>query len=226
MGKFKFTTESFIEEARRVHGDKYDYSKVEYKGTDVKVCIICPKHGEFWQTPKNHLYGRGCLKCYGHYKLTTEEFIEKLKKLYGDKYDYSYVEYNGSYKKVHLVCPIHGDFWIEPNRLMQGQGCHKCGIKMAQMKNRMKLYKKGLFLSVIMLLAISCTTNNVVVEYFVPDVDWPEFPILTGNDFLDVQSETVSVPAEWYIDIGIFRNKYKGCIEQYIRQKEEVENWK
>lgn len=66
MGTFSVrkTTEQFIAEAKAVHGDKYDYSKVEYVNTHTKVCIICPKHGEFWQEAKSHLQGRGCFKCF------------------------------------------------------------------------------------------------------------------------------------------------------------------
>ncbi len=55
--------EEFILKARQIHGWKYDYSKVEYKGSQKKVCIICPKHGEFWQTPANHLRYKGCKRC-------------------------------------------------------------------------------------------------------------------------------------------------------------------
>ena len=52
MGYLKLTNETFKERARQIHGDKYDYSKVEYgKNNKEKVCIICPEHGEFWQTP-------------------------------------------------------------------------------------------------------------------------------------------------------------------------------
>lgn len=69
----KKTKEEFIKDARKVHGDKYDYSKVEYVGSKIKVCIICPKHGEFWQTPSHHFEGKGCPKCSGNYIPTTEE---------------------------------------------------------------------------------------------------------------------------------------------------------
>ena len=66
MGIFSVrkTTEQFITEAKAIHGDKYDYSKVEYKTNKDKICIICPIHGEFWQRPKSHLNGHGCNKCY------------------------------------------------------------------------------------------------------------------------------------------------------------------
>lgn len=59
----KLTTAEFISKARLVHGDKYDYSKVNYVKSTTKVCIICPKHGEFWQRPNDHLSGRGCMNC-------------------------------------------------------------------------------------------------------------------------------------------------------------------
>jgi hypothetical protein len=58
-------TEEFIKRAKAVHGDKYDYSKTEYKKITDKVCIICPEHGEFWQMPDVHLLGRGCPNCQG-----------------------------------------------------------------------------------------------------------------------------------------------------------------
>ena len=56
------TKEDFIREAKEVHGNKYDYSKVEYINTNTKVCIICPEYGEFWQIPHDHLRGHGCQK--------------------------------------------------------------------------------------------------------------------------------------------------------------------
>ena len=69
------TTEEFIERARKVHGDKYDYSKAEYVNSSTKVCIICPVHGEFWQTPHNHLKGNGCPKCRNSH---LENFVENI----------------------------------------------------------------------------------------------------------------------------------------------------
>lgn len=74
MGK-TLTKEEFVERARRRHGEKYDYSKTEYKDSRLKVCIICPIHGEFWQTPKQHLKTHGCSKCKPNkkYKLSYNE---------------------------------------------------------------------------------------------------------------------------------------------------------
>lgn len=116
----------FIIKAKEKHGEKYDYSKVEYVDAHTKVCIICPKHGEFWQTPNSHLNGCGCSKCGRNKSLTTEEFIEKVKQIHGDKYDYSKVEYVNANKKVCVICPIHGEFWISPANHLRERGCPKC----------------------------------------------------------------------------------------------------
>lgn len=60
----KLTQEEFIKRAVEVHNDKYDYSKVNYINNTTKICIICPKHGAFFQTPNMHLYQKqGCKKC-------------------------------------------------------------------------------------------------------------------------------------------------------------------
>ena len=124
----KITTEEFIARAKVIHGDKYDYSKVEYVNSYTKVCIICPEHGEFWATPHCHLDGKGCPKCavYKRGKLTTEEFIRRAKEVHGDKYDYSKVEYTHQATKVCIICPEHGEFWQKPAHHMNGNGCPKC----------------------------------------------------------------------------------------------------
>ena len=89
----KVTTDSFIESAKMIHGNKYDYSKVNYVSAQTKICIICPEHGEFWQTPNSHLNGKGCPMCSRNKKMDTNEFIRRAKEINGDKYDYSKVEY-------------------------------------------------------------------------------------------------------------------------------------
>lgn len=72
------TKESFIESAIKIHGNRYDYSKVEYKNNATHVTIICPEHGEFEQTPNMHLRGRGCPCSHGetfiHNWLTSNKF--------------------------------------------------------------------------------------------------------------------------------------------------------
>ena len=121
----KKTNSEFIEEARRIHGDKYDYSKVEYKNADEKVCIICPEHGEFWQSPYKHLNGQGCPTCAGKNK-TVSDFITKARSVHGDRYDYSKVKYEAAHKKVCIICPEHGEFWQTPSGHLSGRRCPKC----------------------------------------------------------------------------------------------------
>jgi hypothetical protein len=123
----KKTKEEFIKDARKKHGDKYDYSNVEYVNNATKICIKCPKHGEFWQTPISHLRSCGCPRCGGTGVLTKEEFIKKAKEIHGDKYDYSKVNYVNAHTKVCIICGEHGEFWQYPADHTNGHGCPKCG---------------------------------------------------------------------------------------------------
>ena len=102
----KITTNKFIERAKLIHGDRYDYSMVEYVNIYTKVKIICSEHGEFKQLPNNHLSGKGCPSC-GEQKLTTDQFIERAKSIHGDRYDYSMVEYVNTNNKVTVICSDH-----------------------------------------------------------------------------------------------------------------------
>ena len=126
------STEQFIRKAILIHGDLYDYSKVDYKHSQSKVIIICPIHGEFNQTPNNHLKGQGCPKCANistgvRINSSTEEFIQKAILIHGEgKYDYSKVDYKHSLSKVIIVCQIHGEFEQSPNNHLNGRGCPKC----------------------------------------------------------------------------------------------------
>ena len=93
----RLTTNEVIEQFKKVHRDKYDYSLVEYKTCQEKVKIICPIHGIFEQTPLEHKQGNNCPKCsHRSYKYTTDEWIEKAKVVHGNKYDYSKVDYKNN----------------------------------------------------------------------------------------------------------------------------------
>ena len=125
----KLTTEQFIERAKTVHGDKYDYSQVIYNGAHPKIKIVCPIHGEFEQTPTNHInHKQGCPLCGKELRTSTKEtFITKANQVHGDKYDYSLVEYKNNYTPVKIVCRLHGEFEQKPNKhISQKQGCPVC----------------------------------------------------------------------------------------------------
>ena len=129
----KLTNKEFIDKARKVHGDKYDYSKTVYTLTNAPIIVICPTHGEFTINAHHHIGGHGCQKCAREHSsklrtLTTEDFIAKAHKVHGDKYDYSKVVYEKCKKKIIIICPEHGEFKITPLNHLQGQGCAQCGI--------------------------------------------------------------------------------------------------
>ena len=121
------TLEEFIQKAKTVHNDKYDYSKVEYINSQTKVKIICPEHGEFWQKPNSHLMGQGCPHCSGSAPLTVEGFVRKAKAVHGDKYDYSQIiQIKGNKTKLDIICPVHGIFKQSANAHLHGYGCPHC----------------------------------------------------------------------------------------------------
>lgn len=124
------TREQFIEKASCRHGDKYDYSQVEYVNSTTDVLIICPKHGEFWQKPVAHLRGSDCPLCSnekrGKKRISNEELIDRFKSVHGDKYDYSSVEYLNANTKVTIICRQHGEFRQLPFAHLSGQECPKC----------------------------------------------------------------------------------------------------
>lgn len=138
----KLTTEEFIEKARVIHKDKYDYSKVEYVKASAKVVIICPEHGEFCQTPNKHISGKqGCPECkklkiaqklaFTHKKQVTSILkvnpnVEVLGEITGD------------HKKVSCRCLICNHEWQPtPASLKQGEGCPKCArLKTSQYRTR------------------------------------------------------------------------------------------
>jgi len=121
----------FIKEAKKIHLNKYDYSKVQYINTHSKVCIICniEGHGEFRQEPNSHLRGSGCPRCNGKIRLSVEQFIEKANMIHEGKYDYSKVNYISTHKKVIIICRKHGHFEQAPSSHLNGSGCSKCNSK-------------------------------------------------------------------------------------------------
>jgi len=122
----KKTLEEFIKEAREKHGNKYDYSKVNYVNTTTKITIVCPDHGDFIQLPVYHIKTQGCQICSGAV-MNTNIFIEKANKIHNNKYDYSKVNYVNNKTEVIIKCPEHNIFKQPPNSHLTGYGCGKCG---------------------------------------------------------------------------------------------------
>jgi len=129
----KLTTEEFIQRSTEIHGNKYCYDNVMYINDRYKVEIICSQHGPFWQQPSIHLSGQGCRLC-GHerrvaatLKSRKDSFVNKSIDVHSGKYDYSMVEYAGLYRRVKIICNLHGVFEQTPKQHLNGHGCWECG---------------------------------------------------------------------------------------------------
>ena len=133
---------AFIEAANAIHGGAYNYSKVDYVHSQVKVPIVCKIHGEFLQSPQKHLAGQGCPLCKfeksaSKQRLTSEEFINRARSIHQDKYDYSRVKYKNNHTKVVITCRIHGDFEMLPSNHTHGQhpqGCPERGLPLLEIR--------------------------------------------------------------------------------------------
>jgi hypothetical protein len=137
----KLTTKLFIERARQIHGDKFDYSITDYEGALLKVKFVCNTCGEIIiMIASNHINirsskGKAC-GCYNCFKKmhpilqssTNDEFITKSKATHGDIYDYSNTKYIHSQQKVEIICSKHGIFIQRPSDHLDGAGCKKCAI--------------------------------------------------------------------------------------------------
>lgn len=124
-------TLEFIKKAKLVHGDRYDYSEVEYINSNTKVKIICKEHGLFEASPSNHVRNRNCPTC-AHIekgnkrRFTKEDFIQKAIEVHGELYNYNEVEYVSSQTHILITCPKHGDFITSPNNHLRGKKCREC----------------------------------------------------------------------------------------------------
>jgi hypothetical protein len=129
----KKTKEEYIEEAKKIHNDKYDYSQIiELPKRDFRVNIICPQHGIFEQSFHKHLSRDGCKKC-AHEKLgknkiekAKNKFINEANILHNNKYDYSKAIYISAKDNIIIICPKHNEFEQTPNSHLNGNGCKKC----------------------------------------------------------------------------------------------------
>jgi len=174
-GVGRITKTIFLERAHKIHGDKYDYiiSNNEVRNTK-NIEIKCKVHGIFTQTPNNHLKGTGCPNCCKNAKITNEKFLERSKKIHGDKYDYSNVEYIHITKPVKIICKVHGEFEQTPREHFSGCGCYKCAnriittqdfIEKANIRhNNLYDYSKVEYKSSREKIIISCKTHGDFIQ--------------------------------------------------------------
>ena len=165
VGKF-ITNNEFIDKCTKAHNGKYSYIKTIYKGSEVKITIICTEHGEFEQKASNHLNLKyGCAKCAGVAKSNTIDFIEKSIKIHGDLYDYKNVFYRNAKNDVEIICKKHGSFLQQPTKHLSSQGCPVCKLS----KGELKIFK------ILSENNINFKTHhrfndlNLIFDFFLPD---------------------------------------------------------
>jgi hypothetical protein len=131
--KLKTSIGEFKMKADKVHKNRYDYSHVDYVNSYTKIKIICNEHGEFLQTPHDHLGGSSCPRCYfDKRRLSNEEFKRRANKVHKNIYDYSLVDYVDNRTNVIIMCNEHGEFLQNPSDHTKGRGCPKCKCKSEQ----------------------------------------------------------------------------------------------
>lgn len=167
------TTEDFINKAILIHGNKYDYSKVEYKGKDIKVCIICPEHGEFWQSPGSHLSDNGCCKCS---ETKLENTIEQCLKNENIDYIFQYSKSDGLEElgcmridfflpKQNIAIECQGEQHFAPNEFFGGVKQFKKQINNDQRKLNI------------------CKDKNIHMLYFTKETYMDRYKLSDGEGY-------------------------------------------
>lgn len=135
--------EEFINRAKQIHNNKFNYSKTKYINRRTKIIVTCPIHGDFEVLPGIHSRGHDCSKCAIEnrqvpIRSNIQEFIQKAQKIHGNKFDYSKSIYTHNKNKIEIICPKHGSFWQRINDHLKGAGCPVC--KQSKGENKVKLY--------------------------------------------------------------------------------------
>lgn len=225
------TGKRIINDFITIHGDTYDYSLVEYSGTDNKIKIVCKEHGVFEQTPHHHRNGIGCPKCANVRKLTNEEFILKSKKIHGDKYDYSLVKYENYTSKVKINCLIHGIFELIPHyHLHKKTGCPLCKESKGEKLIRMLLDEKQIKYISQKRFKDCRDINPLPFDFYLPDLNmcieydgvqhFIVVPIFGGGiKLIDTQRKD-KLKNEFCLNnnIKLFRIKYDDIILEKLKE--------
>lgn len=125
-----YTFTDFYNRAVDVHGKRYQYPTQQYINGSRSINITCMVHGEFNQTPANHLLGHGCSKCSGSYTPTAVEFIDDCSSIHHNAYDYSLVVYSNLSSLIDIICPVHGTFNQHAGNHRRGSMCPTCVHKL------------------------------------------------------------------------------------------------
>lgn len=242
----KLTSKEWVNNARLLHKDKYDYSKIEYVNNKVNVCIICSEHGEFWQRPSSHLSGSGCLKCYHKSRTKNiEQFINDAIKIHGNLYDYSKVNYLNSSEKICIVCKEHGEFLQTPNSHLMNHGCPICNHSSMEKLIFNWLTKNNILFKsqyIIFVDEVARYTNKIIIDFFLVYNNKQYFieydgqqhfeytPIFHKGGIVDFEKEqrrdrVLNEFCELHKDkVTLIRFNYKQSNEEIIEKLKEIIN--
>ena len=230
------TLEEFIEDAKSIHGNNYDYSQVEYLGNKIKVKIFCKKCKKwFYQTPDGHLSGHRCPFCFGPHNRTTESFIEEAKAVHGNKYNYDQVVYINEDAKIKIWCNDCKDFFYQsPRHHLKGCGCQKCAIKKITLYQTFVIndfidkskaihgdkydYSKSVYVNTKIPVTIWCKKCKMFFE---------QLPThhMRGSGCPNCAHNKYKKSQEKFIEesINIHKNKYNYSFVKYINNRTKVE---
>lgn len=205
------TTDDFIRKACAKHGDRYDYSKVNYQGNKTKVIIICRIHGEFEQLPADHIYGKNCRKCTGCAKSNTEEYVQKARLIHGDRYDYSKTVYVRKGEKVIIICRVHGDFEQETSSHLGGCGCPQCRNSLGEEAVAVYLASRGIRFEREKRFETCCDNKQLPFDFYLLDYDalievdgiqhFKSIDFFGGDESLTTQIRRDCIKDQWVITV-------------------------
>jgi Zn finger protein HypA/HybF involved in hydrogenase expression len=217
-------TKEFIQKAHIIQGGKYDYSKTDYINTYSKVTITCPIHGDFFQTPHDHLNGYGCRKCRSDnlsklYRHTKTKFIEKAIKIHGNKFEYGKVIYENNNIPIIITCKLHGNFYQLPGNHLKGNGCPKCKSSKGeiQISNFLKCRKIKYYIQQTFNGCINPKTNyKLRYDFYIPSknllIEYDGKQHFTHGGFINGKHKIIKKDVEYL--------KYKDKIKsEFAKQK-------
>lgn len=169
--KRSYGYDGFVEAAKGVHGDVYEYPLQHIHNSRTKARIVCPLHGEFTQFVYTHVAGQGCPRC-GYERngkrsqLGISEFLSRAKAVHGGTYEYV-SGLAGLHKNMSIRCPLHGIFKQTPHNHLAGAGCPKCVSKVSKGEQELADFVASLG------LVTRCNDRNALagleIDVYVPD---------------------------------------------------------
>jgi very-short-patch-repair endonuclease len=240
-GGIKYTKYDFIKKAKQKHNNYYNYEKVDYINSSKKVIINCPKHGDFYMAPANHLIGQKCPSCSGVKQKTTKDFIIESIIIHNNKYSYEMTNYKNNRNKVIIECPEHGFFEQNPKDHLKGHGCPKCSNhskgeeKIEKILNNLGIYfiREYKFDD-----CLSINKNKLPFDFYLPDFNtiiefdgrqhFEPVSVFGGEEYYNILKENDKIRNEWCLmkKINLIRVSYLDDFKSLIDNLNTIVNKK